>query len=607
MIFSQYSLYLFIMKFPSVVIFLLLLLLLVIITRNLFSAQQEGLIGYNNNGTNGSLSGTTNQYELHEIPLYKANHEVYKIYDNVYFDQAAKGELIVLDGSANNTDITKLTVLKRDGESVSYSINNQDAEDKYTSSNNYIATYQDFSYDTATVDNTDTYKIFYCPFGPNTIVMMHNGIEMVANAFIDTTGCTDIGTNNLSTIGTSDAKDSDINTKVEIAADIHTELDGKNLYKVWNNAYYDLSNGNIYEISGNTEVDTHKRHDRQTQVSTEPRNYYNVPTLTSDWIELAYTDAYILYVRIALKTMIMVMGKRSTETGTEIVLLNKVSFNEDVKNIEPDQTSSTASSGTDETPNNNDADNNERMNDRFRNNSSSSSTTADESDDEETSDAYGGPWENPDDYIRKTQIVPPVCPACPACPKIDLSGICTNCGGNGGAGAMGSVTGTAAGLARDAGSGATNLARDAGSGATNLARDTASGAAGFAKDTAGGAVGLAKDTVGGTVGLAKDTVGGTVGLARETAGGVGGMLKSAGSGIAGIFSNGAGMGQGTSQRMGQGAGYNTGVAMPQHSISTRTGTDQNAPIDPYSYYGQLPYKGATNVVPITADFSSFAK
>jgi hypothetical protein len=613
MIFSQYSLYLFIMKFPSVVIFLLLLLLLVIITRNLFSAQQEGLIGYNN-GTPENLSGTTGKNRKHEIPLYKADHEVYKIYDNVYFDQAAKGELIVLDGSANDTNIKKLTVLKRDGESVSYSINNQAGKPKYTSSNNYIdPTYQYFSYDTATVDNTDRYKIFYCPFGPNTIVMMHNGIEMVANAFIDTTGCTDISTNNLSTIGTSPTAASDINTNVTNANAIHTGLGGKNLYKVWNNAYYDLSNGNIYEISGNTgvdtEVDTHNRDDNQILVSTKTRDYSNMSTLTSDWIELADTNAYILYVRIALKTMIMVMGKRSTET----VLLNKVSFNEDVKNIEPDQTSSTASSGTDETPNNNDADNNERMNDLFRNNRSS--TAAEESDEEETSDAYGGPWENPDDYIRKTQIVPPVCPACPACPKIDLSGICTNCGGNGGAGAMGSVTGTAAGLARDAGSGATNLARDAGSGATNLARDTASGAAGFAKETAGGAVGLAKDTVGGTVGLARDTVGGTVGLARETAGGVGGMLKSAGSGIAGIFSSGAGMGQGTSQGMGQrmgqgmgqGAGYNTGVAMPQHSISTRTGTDQNAPIDPYSYYGQLPYKGATNVVPITADFSSFAK
>ena len=165
------------MKFPSVVIFLLLLLLLVIITRNLFSAQQEGLIGYNN-GTIGSLSGTTGKNIKHEIPLYKANHGVYKIYDNVYFDQAAKGELIVLDGSANDTNIKKLTVLKRDGESVSYSININ--SDEYKSSNNIIdPTYQYFSYDTATVENTDRYKIFYCPFGPNTIVMMHNGIEMV--------------------------------------------------------------------------------------------------------------------------------------------------------------------------------------------------------------------------------------------------------------------------------------------------------------------------------------------------------------------------------------------------------------------------------------------
>ena len=36
------------------------------------------------------------------------------------------------------------------------------------------------------------------------------------------------------------------------------------------------------------------------------------------------------------------------------------------------------------------------------------------------------------DYMLKTQIVPPVCPSCPAC----QGGACTNCGGAGGSGSM---------------------------------------------------------------------------------------------------------------------------------------------------------------------------
>jgi hypothetical protein len=42
-----------------------------------------------------------------------------------------------------------------------------------------------------------------------------------------------------------------------------------------------------------------------------------------------------------------------------------------------------------------------------------------------------------EDYLLKTQIVPPVCPSCPSCPS---TGVCTNCGGNGGSGTTGSTT-----------------------------------------------------------------------------------------------------------------------------------------------------------------------
>jgi hypothetical protein len=42
-----------------------------------------------------------------------------------------------------------------------------------------------------------------------------------------------------------------------------------------------------------------------------------------------------------------------------------------------------------------------------------------------------------DDYMLKTEIVPPVCPTCPSCVG-DCNSVCTNCGGNGGSGTQGS-------------------------------------------------------------------------------------------------------------------------------------------------------------------------
>jgi hypothetical protein len=201
------------------------------------------------------------------------------------------------------------------------------------------------------------------------------------------------------------------------------------------------------------------------------------------------------------------------------------------------------------------------------------------------------------DYMLKTQIVPPVCPTCPACPN--GGGACNNCGGKGGSG---TYTGSKKGykknsytddndddedgnILRDTGRGATNLLRDTGSGATNLLRDGASGTAGLAKDTVSGTVGLAKDTVSGTVGLAKDTVSGTVGLVKDTAGGV---ANSLGKLVPTKVTN-ANYDGDTPASAGGGP-----------SSNVTTGSDYT------SYFGALPSKGG-NYIPITADFSKFGK
>jgi hypothetical protein len=168
------------------------------------------------------------------------------------------------------------------------------------------------------------------------------------------------------------------------------------------------------------------------------------------------------------------------------------------------------------------------------------------------------------DFIRKTQIVPPVCPTCPNCAV--GSGVCTSCGGNGGSGTSDSSG---------------SLIRDAAKGTVNLAKDTVTGTVDLAKDTVTGTVDLAKDTVSGAVGLAKDTVGGAVDLVKDTAGGIRNGIRTSGDGS---YSN--SVQSASSQGYVPGQGY--------------------TPVDKYSAYGALQSKGA-NFMPVTASFSAFSK
>jgi hypothetical protein len=203
------------------------------------------------------------------------------------------------------------------------------------------------------------------------------------------------------------------------------------------------------------------------------------------------------------------------------------------------------------------------------------------------------------DYMLKTQIVPPVCPTCPACPS---SGVCNNCGGNGGSGTNvgdGGITGVAnnvvdgtVNVARDAVGGTVGVARDAVGGTVGLARDAVGGTVGLARDAVGGTVGLARETVGGTVGLVKDAVGGTVGLAKETVGGVANTLgKLAPTDVSADST-------GNSGTYGSGSGY--------YSAGGGIGTSVTTGSDHSSYFGALPPKGG-DYIPVTADFSRFGR
>jgi len=229
-----------------------------------------------------------------------------------------------------------------------------------------------------------------------------------------------------------------------------------------------------------------------------------------------------------------------------------------------------------------------------------------------TSDANISKLPITNDYMLKTQIVPPVCPTCPSC-SVTHTGVCTSCGGQGGAGTQTQSSdkkdddkkesedkddkdkdGEVVDLLKSTGSGATSLVRDAGSGATSLARDTASGTVGLAKETASGTVGLVKETVGGTVGLAKETVGGAVGLAREAGSGIANTFGKINPTVVSSTGDTAGGQQTQGQpTQGQSAGNGAGV-------NITTGSDHS------SYFGALPPKGG-DYIPVTADFSRFGR
>ncbi len=218
-----------------------------------------------------------------------------------------------------------------------------------------------------------------------------------------------------------------------------------------------------------------------------------------------------------------------------------------------------------------------------------------------------------DDYMLKTQVVPPVCPSCPvaSCPATSIVSQGTSgVGGTPITSAIQSVTGTTGDVIKSLGSGASNiglgavdlakgtvgetadLARDVVGGTTGLARDVVGGTVGLAAGAVGGTVGLARDTVGGTIGLAKDVVGGTVGLAKDVVGGTVDLAKGA-------------FGSGSGSRSGSGSSRNY-----SYETGSKSGSSSNSgpgPSDPYTYNGALSLKPTSTFMPVTADFSAFSR
>jgi hypothetical protein len=205
---------------------------------------------------------------------------------------------------------------------------------------------------------------------------------------------------------------------------------------------------------------------------------------------------------------------------------------------------------------------------------------------------------NSNDYLLKTQIVPPVCPACPGC-----KGVCTNCGGNGGSGTQSSNQQSLAfdnkTLVGATGSLVANTVGTAG----NIVNSTVG--------TAGNVVNKTVDVAGNVVGKTLDTAGNIVGKTFDAAGNLLGSTADR-LGLDRVGYNQSYGGPTNTSNSNNATGYpsSSGRSSSEYrpgSNNTGVSTFPNAsPKDMYSYNGALQSKGG-NFIPVTTDFSRFGR
>ena len=573
------------MKLSPLLLFLLLVLILVIsvvFCKNFTYPLSEGFVNYN----------------LNVIPTQKVvinaygQNSVVKLFDNLFFDDK-NGNVIEVDssrftgnvdaqgnfvsGNIDNTgaSINNYYISTRDGTMKQYSKDDFKVKTSGLNTGETIvsSSYKHWSYDVK-CQNTGKYKFFYVPWNTETYIHIiettftpayygepsHNPTNIYSFKFSG--GSNEVGSiryNNtqLPLNPISNAADTDINKQINDSYYSST----RKVYKLSSSFEFDVSNSNLI-VRSPTSITVYGRSKDVIATSNQPlqnvslNNTIQSVTYNSWVVNNSENNSQIVYVASGMNTLLLVINKNASGSYD---LANVARFNSYGLDDGTATTAPTTSSG----------------------NTPSQSGIPDGSGNA-ISDYYkwywywnsiGGGNKLSDNYILKTQIVPPVCPKCPNCPN--SSGACVNCGGKGGAGTIVSND-----VNKDVGNAVGGIAKGAG----GIAQGAGQAVGGIAQG-AGQAVGGIAQGAGQAVGGIASGVAGIANTAISTTGNVANNLINS--------SNKTNLYQGASQGAGQGA--------------SQPGFSQGAPpIDNYSYYGALPSK-QSNFIPITADFSKFGK
>jgi len=575
------------MKLTPLLLFLLLVLILVvsvIFCKNLSSSLSEGFVSYDVNVVPTAIV-TVDKYS--QTPIVK-------MFDNLFFDKK-NGNVVEVDstrflGNVDTTggyltgnidttgaSISNLYISTRDGNFHSYP-----ASTSATNVESQIATvsssYKNWNYNTK-CQSTGQYQLFYVPWNTDTYLHIIE-LTYVPPYYEDYSTPNNVYTYKFSTNSSTVSAVRYINSHLPTTMPSTSTTDPANntfvndpyygtnqqVYQLSPTVKYDPNNANLIIRSPNS-ITVYGRAQNVIVTSNQPLQNAGmsntIPSVSYNaWIVYDMTNTtQVVYVANEKNTLLLLLQKNSTGSYD---LVNSARFNGNaLDNGDASPTPTPVPPPGPPIP--------------YPDGSGNS-----------ISDYYkwywywnsvGGGDKFSDNYILKTQVVPPVCPKCPNCP--DCPGTCTNCGGQGGSG---------------------TIIND-GKSVINNTVDNVSNVAGKTVDTAGNVIGKTVDVAGNAITGAEKVVGATALGAGVAVGGVAigaskvlnNAINTTGSVANNLIDIGQGQGSAGQGSAGQGsAGQSPGFA---------TGAP---PIDNYSYYGALPAKGA-NYMPITADFSKFGK
>ena len=603
-------------KLDALSLFLILLFVLVFSTvfMRYFSDKSEGFVSFQE-----SAAPLTHV----NIPQYSSTQQnIVKIYDNLFLD-TFNGNLIEVDSTTygNVTDVTGSTISgiwvgsRYTTSTTNYKTTGNVTQDTPESKFTFVNSMKPFVYVTKS-SQTNTSFVMYVPYNDltflHTITASNNAYKNSNSIYFNHTSLVgaSINDNNSISMGSLIA-DNDKNNGTLV---IFPAYDNKKVFQLSHNAYFDPSNGDFImaSLSGTTSsFNVYDRHQTDITTSYKNANQTSIPNIDNyvSWkIYDILGNKMFYYDAVGQKTVITVVEKTSDNTSFQIANVYRFDQNGNYDTIVDLADSKDTST-----------DNKSKV---TRGNvvnlsldatiDATKDTIPPALDKDSISNYYKWYWywnttggsdmtskKYSDDYLLKTQIVPPVCPSCPMCPS---GGNCSNCNVIGGSGinqtgnviAQGQGYGpnSAGGVVNNAINTTGNLLYNTGSGITRVGEDAIGGAVGLGAGALGGAVGLGAGALGGAVGLGSQALGGAVGLGSQAIGGTVGLANNA---ITGLTSNNPVQINDAGR-----SGYN-------NSYGGQGQVNQSSIADPYSYYGARPPTGNVNYMPVTADFSKFGR
>jgi hypothetical protein len=477
------------MKLNNFTIFIILLIiifvLLLLFKWSSFKEEtKESFVNFQSSNTTNSMI---------YIPQYSSdlNRTVVHVYDNIYFDQK-NGTLIEVNSENNppandstGSSIININLVPRSGISIntypSHPLKSDGTVAPYTTSESLIneitSAYNEFSYRTQCA-TTDKYQIFYYAWNKDTYIHLvkNSGATQQANGTnIATYRFTSDGLSNTYTFG-SNANNAPMpmflntNQTPPNITDINNDkmvslpnyLNGLQVYQITPSVYYDITNGNIITKDSSTGLIVYSRDGPAINIT--PQNVGKINPTAGNVNAMTISDnngGMVLVITYKSDTIISVLIPRSNDKSYIIgacARFNATKAVVDSSNDDENYPKTTTPQPAPSLPPNQNPnydygygygygypyDWQQMYSDIMMISQPMSSICGDDLSckwywyfknmsgyNDNVSNTYS------DDYVLKTEVVPPVCPRCPNCPE---TGICSSCGGNGGCGTVGAKT-----------------------------------------------------------------------------------------------------------------------------------------------------------------------